>query len=164
MTCVRITSKKNNRTNNVREFQKKKEEKCKCKETAEWINRKAKYKKKREHLDISKLKTFNYLQCTGISCAKTGELLAGTSNRISFKKVLEKDFQSNYSPEWTITISLPPPSMLKHSFFNHLSSAQHGIHFKTAFQDFSHAAPIVFNGDAVNRALYKTFKMHSKNL
>jgi len=60
--------------------------------------------------------------------------------------------------------NIAPSPLLKHSFFNHLSSAQHGIHFKTASQDFSDAAPIVFNGDPVNRALYKAFKTHSKNL
>lgn len=54
--------------------------------------------------------------------------------------------------------------LFKHSFFNHLSSAQHGIHFETALQDFSHTAPIVFNGNPVNKALYEAFKMYSKNL
>lgn len=60
--------------------------------------------------------------------------------------------------------NITPSSPFKHSFFNHLSSAQHGIRFQTALQDFSHAAPIAFNGNPVDRALYEAFKMYSKNL
>lgn len=60
--------------------------------------------------------------------------------------------------------NITPSSLFKHSFFNHLSSAQHGIRFQTALQDFSRAAPIVFNGNPVDRALREAFKTYYKNL
>jgi len=60
--------------------------------------------------------------------------------------------------------NITPSSLFKHSFFNPLSSAQHGIRSQTALQDFSHATPIVFSANPVDRALCEAFKMYSKNL
>lgn len=59
--------------------------------------------------------------------------------------------------------NITPSSLSKHSFFNHPSSAQHGTHFQTALQDFSRAAPIVFNGNPVDRGFQNVLQKSLNN-